>query len=307
MSTIGARAAASALVLAATLACALGARDAHARLRTDLRGAQLYATECAPCHGPTGRGDGPEGVYFNPPPRNLHEGFLALYETDEIVARIRSGQPLTIEIDQVALRRRERMVEDIVAHLERLPDVDWERVERGAELYATRCAGCHGPFGRPEEAGALPEQPPRQNLSAPSFQKSVSDTKLLELVRHEREGLPRIAPLDASDARDVVAYVRLLSPGFELYSLWCAGCHGDDGSGVGEPGVGVDRPEVVLDRAYLRAQDPKELRRNVVHMLESQEGAMPHMQRGLSEEQVRSIVEYLRATDKSPRPSPQRK
>ncbi|MEW6270989.1 MAG: c-type cytochrome [Thermodesulfobacteriota bacterium] len=307
MATITARAARPSLVLALTLACVLAAPDAHARLREDLRGAQLYAAECAPCHGPSGRGDGPEGVYFAPRPRNLHEGFLALYETDELVARIRSGQPLMIEIDQVAVRRRARIVEDIVAHLERLPDVDWDRVERGAELFAVRCAGCHGPFGRPTAGADVPGETPRQDLSAPSFQRSASDGKLLELVQHRGDEMPRIAPLDASDARAVVAYVRVLSPGFELYSLWCAGCHGDDGRGEGELGVGADRPNVVFDRAYLRAQDPEDLRRNVVHMLESQEGAMPHMQRGLTEEQVRSIVEYLRATDKSPRPSPQRK
>lgn len=37
-------------------------------------GQKLYATNCALCHGPQGKGDGPGGAGSNPPPRNLIEG-----------------------------------------------------------------------------------------------------------------------------------------------------------------------------------------------------------------------------------------
>ena len=132
--------------------------------RGDASGELLYLRECAPCHGTTGRGDGPEGIYFAPPPRDLREGFLALYPTEELVERIRRGRDLKIEIDPVATRRRTQMVEAIVAHVERLPDVQWPPVERGAELYAARCEACHGPFGTPSPGMRLPEgveHPPR--------------------------------------------------------------------------------------------------------------------------------------------------
>lgn len=33
---------------------------------------QQYATLCAVCHGPEGRGDGPAGATLNPPPMNFH-------------------------------------------------------------------------------------------------------------------------------------------------------------------------------------------------------------------------------------------
>jgi mono/diheme cytochrome c family protein len=35
------------------------------------RGRALYGKECASCHGPQGKGDGPDGLYFTTPPSNL--------------------------------------------------------------------------------------------------------------------------------------------------------------------------------------------------------------------------------------------
>jgi mono/diheme cytochrome c family protein len=271
----------------------------------DATGEILYARECAPCHGPAGRGDGPEGIYFAPPPRDLREGFLALYPTEELVERIRRGRPLKIEIDPPAMRRRTQMVEAIVAHVQRLPDVRWEPVERGAVLYAERCEVCHGPFGTPAPALRLPEglQRPPRDLASAELQKSLTDAELAEVVRHGRAGMPAIPPLASeAQARDLAAYVRLLSLGVAYYSLWCGGCHGDDGRGEGVFVVGPDAPKVVFDRAWLKAQGPEDLRRQVIHMLDRQEAAMPHFERELTEKQAREIVDYLRAAGPLPTP-----
>lgn len=293
------RSAPRAALLGLTLLLAASPDAAALVQRGDVAGELLYQRECAPCHGPTGRGDGPEGVYFAPPPRDLHEGFLKLYPTGELVEKIRRGRDLKIEIDPAATRRRTQMVEAIVAHLERLPDVKWQPVERGAEIYAERCEACHGPLGTPSPGMRLPagvQQPPR-DLASAAYQRSVGDAQLLEVVRHGRAGMPAIPPLASEQqARDLVAYVRLLSPGFAYYSLWCGGCHGDDGRGDGVFAHGADAPKVVFDRTYLKAQDPEELRRNVLHMLERQEAAMPHFERVLSEKQAREIVDFLRAS-----------
>jgi len=287
------------VVLLAAAACLLASPARALVPRDDPSGALLYQRECAPCHGPTGRGDGPEGIYFAPPPRDLHAGFLALYPTEELIEKIRRGRPLRIDIDAQAMRQQAQMTEQLVAHMNRLPTLDWEAIGRGAEIYAARCEACHGPFGRPVPAVTLPpgvQKPPR-DLSAPEFQKSMDDRELMRVARHGRDGMPAIPPLASeAEARDVVAYVRLLSPGFAYYSLWCGGCHGDDGSGDGVFANGADRPNVVFDRAYLKAQDPAGLRRSVVHMLERQQPAMPHFERDLSEAQARGILEYLRSS-----------
>lgn len=275
----------------------------------DATGAMLYQRECAPCHGPTGRGDGPEGIYFAPPPRDLREGFLALYPPEEVVEKIRRGRPLKLEIDPQAVHRRAEMIEQIVAHMNRMQDVDWDAIERGATIYGARCEICHGPFGRPVPKAVLPpgvQRAPR-DLASPELQRDLDDEHLALVARHGRAGMPAIPPLATEqETRDLVAYLRLLSPGFAYYSLWCGGCHGDDGRGEGVFAVGPDAPTVVLDRAYLKAQDPEVLRRNVMHMLDRQEAAMPHFERELTEAQARAIVDYLRQSGPAATPTPGR-
>ena len=39
-------------------------------LAATAKGKELFATNCASCHGPEGKGDGPAGLSLNPPPRN---------------------------------------------------------------------------------------------------------------------------------------------------------------------------------------------------------------------------------------------
>ena len=267
-----------------------------------MTGAVLYRHECAPCHGPTGHGDGPQAVYFAPRPRDLHSGFLARYRREVLIDRVRRGRRLMIDIDDEAIRAQGEMVEQIVAHLQRLPDLHWDRIELGATIYAERCELCHGPFGRPAPGIPLPPgvaKTPR-DLSSPAFQKSINDAELAEVARHGRKAMPAIPPLASEDeTKALVSYLRVFSPGFELYSLWCGGCHGDDGRGEGVFATSIDRPNVVFDQAYLKAQDGEALRRKVTHMFASQDSPMPHFARDLSEAQVGAIIEYLETTDEA--------
>lgn len=293
------------VAIAIALGASLPAR-AEARLRGDLRGEQLYRSECAACHGPNGCGDGPEAASFAPPPRDLREGFLRLYDPEELTARIRKGEPLTIEIDRSALRRRSAEIAAIEAHVRHLPDVRWDDIEAGSVIYSERCEECHGPFGRPPrptESDARAAQP--RDLSSPAFQQSTTDAQLLDLAQHGRADMPSMPPLARSELNALRVYLRFLSPGYELYSTLCAGCHGDDGRGDGEFAIGDDRPTVVFDRAFLAKRNAAELREQVQHMIESQPGAMPHLLHRLDEHEARMVIDYLLSKE-SPAPSPAR-
>ncbi len=258
-------------------------------------GARLYQRHCAACHGPSGRGDGPSAKTYTAPPRNLQEGFLDAYSDDELVQRLRDGTPLQITLDANALRARGADTEAVLAHLRRLANSDWERLSRGWDLYVKRCDGCHDIYGHPSKNLPAGVRPPR-DLSSPEFQKQTSDKELLGAVRHGRSEMPALLPrVKESEAQGLALYVRLLSPGFELYSRHCANCHGDDGRGIGRLGEELGQPTVVFDRDYFAHHEAEELRMKVWHMLGREKPTMPHYRWTLSEKQARAVVDYLRS------------
>ena len=261
-------------------------------------GQALYLASCAPCHGATGHGDGPEAASFKPRPRDLRSGFLDTVDEDQVVARVRDGTPLTHE--SRALKTRLGGLEDVSAHIHRLPDIDWARVDAGAAIFAEHCAVCHGPFGKPLPSSALPpgvQQPPR-NFWDPQFQHATSDAALIAAMQHGKSAMPAIPALrDEQQARQVVAFIRLLSPGFETYSVYCAACHGDEGRGDGVFATGKNKPPVAFDRAWLARKDPEQLRIDVAHMLAQHGSTMPHFRGTLSDAQLHAIIHSLKHAD----------
>ena len=273
------------------------ALDATVARALDSAGAIAYRQHCAPCHGDTGRGDGPDAGVFRPRPRDLRDGILARYATDDLVRSVRDGEPLRLALDPAALDARSREVEAIVAYLLRLPGIDWTLAARGEELYVDRCEDCHGRFGQPgpRRPPGVPHPPP--DLSAPALQRALGEARLTDLVRHGHRGMPAVPGVGRdADARAVVAYVRLLSPGFTLYSAYCASCHGEDGHSdtLVDPGLA---PTVVFDHKYFAHHDADVLRTRVWHMLGEQRPAMPHFRTRLDGAGVRAIIDYLTHTE----------
>lgn len=276
------------------LATATVPATAQARIAAPADGGHLYREYCASCHGLAGRGDGPDAAIFVARPRNLREGFLPRYKTEDLVRRVREGRPLELALDLPALRAHATDVEAVVAYLRRLPTIDWRSIGRAEATYVDRCALCHGMYGRP--GAELPHgvRAPR-DLSDPTFQQSIKDDELATLVRHGRTGMPALTPrVTETDAQALTRFVRLLSPGFELYARYCAACHGDDGRGEDGLAETLSRPSVVFDRTYFARRDPERLRASVWHMLAEEKPAMPHYRHLLNDAKARAIIEYLK-------------
>ncbi len=144
-------------------------------------------------------------------------------------------------------------MEALAAHLQRLPTVDWRRVEEGEAVYLDRCELCHGRAGAPGPTVGRGTLPPR-DLSDPALQRSISDDELKVAVAHGRRGMPPLVPpIPAGELDALVAFVRLLSPGYALYDRYCAACHGEDGVRCRQLRRGSVRPTVNFDRAYFEA------------------------------------------------------
>ena len=257
-------------------------------------GQRLYLQQCAPCHGVSGHGDGPNAAIFSSKPRDLRGDFLAKYSTDDLVRRVLDGRRLELALDLPAMRARAADVESLIAYMRRLPEVDWRTADQGSAVYISRCEICHGTYGR--STGSLPPgvRAPR-DFSDPAFQDAMSDRELLHAVRHGSAGMPALTPrVTEEQARQVVAFVRLLSPGFTTYSQYCADCHGSHGIGTGSFAETTAAPTVMFDRAYFARHDREALRGDVWHMLDEHQPSMPHFRGVISRAQAQAIIAALK-------------
>jgi mono/diheme cytochrome c family protein len=183
-------------------------------------GATLYAAFCGGCHGSVGEGIRYAGA--TPFPSVANADFLAV-ATDEFIAEtIRSGRPgrrmPAWNESQGGLRESE--ITKIVARLRHLGGVPEPRVEAaesrwvradaaaGERLFATHCAGCHGPQGDSRDA-------PQLNNKA--LLAAAGDTYLVETIGRGRRGTampgfrnpsPAYPTLSHPQIQSIVAFIR---------------------------------------------------------------------------------------------------
>ena len=64
------------------------ASPASGAANAERQASQIFATRCATCHGPEGRGDGPGAAGLDPKPRNYHDATWQASVRDEHLAKI---------------------------------------------------------------------------------------------------------------------------------------------------------------------------------------------------------------------------
>jgi nitrate reductase gamma subunit len=136
-----------------------------------LLGSALYVSQCARCHGVDGRGDGAGAgsPTFGAPPRDLSSGRFHFVSTEtgaasreDLAHVIRNGLPSSgmPAFEELSETQVQSLVDVILGIWGSKPDsvrrvaitarpaLTSDGVERGASLYASNCAMCHGPDGR---------------------------------------------------------------------------------------------------------------------------------------------------------------
>lgn len=263
------------------------------------RGEELFATHCASCHGPEGRGDGK-----TPAPALNDRTFLGRATDADIQEAIAYGRPGT-QMRAYLLQRGgplgEQQVQDLVAFVRHweataealptpTPQVDAE------VLYATRCVQCHGLTGEGRDVLPL-------SLCTPVYPDQANADAVRNQIREGKPsiGMPACAP-DLSDV-EVEALVALIegwrslssergaeaptrvpdpSRGADLFAWHCAACHGDLGRGGAVVGRAINGPETLerytLDtvKALVRHGPPSK--------------AMPAFRDSLSEEDLDDLA-----------------
>lgn len=260
-----------------------------------------YIRHCAGCHGADARGGGAIGQALEVHPRNLRSADLFRNSDDELVVRILHGKNLPVPVNPKALPSSEEEVSAILTHLRRLPTLSWGPIEAGERVYDSLCLTCHGIYGRGNGSLVSSLSVPPRDLSTPPYQQQVSDDDLLKLISEGKGAMPGSGDvLSLDDRKAVVAFVRLLSPGYELYDRYCVSCHGPRGQApdpalmdaLGFPSS--QPPPPAFNRAYFQSHADEQLRPKIVHMMKLNRIAMPHFAGELTAEQVREVVQYLR-------------
>jgi mono/diheme cytochrome c family protein len=268
-------------------------------------GEALYLRHCADCHGWQGRGDGPVARMLGMKALNLRQPeFLTERSVDELLASVLYSKPLSASLDATELTATEQDIESIAAYLRQLPAMPWEQIEKGQQSYDTFCVSCHGLYGRGDglAAARLPTFP--RDLSAPAYQRQVSDADLLRIIAAGQGPMPGFgALLTTEQTQALLTYLRLQSPGYELYSRFCAICHGVNGHPTASnpeatwkhempPG---EVPQAVFDQTYVLTRSEASIHRSIRHILQQSRAVMPHFPGELSEDEVRQILSYLRS------------
>jgi mono/diheme cytochrome c family protein len=145
--------------ISATIALAT---DPPSRDQDRRRGATLYASNCASCHGSAGAGDGPSAASLFPLPTDLRTHH---YSARALTAALWNGVPGTAMPSYRALSRDDlRALATFTQSLgpaPQRPTIAPDALAQAKSLYQENCASCHGANGAGDgfAAAALARRP----------------------------------------------------------------------------------------------------------------------------------------------------
>ena len=240
---------------------------------TDAATEELYQTQCAPCHGAAGEG-GVGGSLQ-----------LSTLGTAELIAVITHGVGTMPTFGGTLSPEEIESVAEYVGTLSTVSDEEaseppGEDNARGAELFGSQCALCHGSDG----AGG----------SGPGLIGTAASTSaLVSVIRDGSGSMPAFGgSLSESDIEAIADWLasrgsasgdasrlELLGVGAEIYTANCSTCHGADASG----GTGPDLTATTLSIDELAS------------VVRSGRDSMPGFEASLSADDIEAVTVFIEA------------
>jgi mono/diheme cytochrome c family protein len=170
-----------------------------------LAGRQAYLQNCAPCHGQTGKGDGPSAAGLGAPPTALGDYQRAASQPLAEWFNVTKNGRMARMMPPWGGRLSDKEMWDAVAFAWTLHTSAGE-VSMGKALYEQSCATCHGPEGK--------GKPPMLDLTNFAATSAISQDAWGEVLARGRNTMPAFGDkLSAFEQRAVLEYVRSLSLG----------------------------------------------------------------------------------------------
>jgi len=151
------------------------------------RGEELYARDCASCHGARGAGDGPGASGLRPRPANFTEHEYALDRASQVLWNGVAGTAMAgwRDLPSADLSAIAAVVRGFHAG-QAEPQLPTDVLELGGRVYAEHCVQCHGDTGAGDGSAAdqFPVAPANFQTARPSIAAS------LRVLRNGVEGTP---------------------------------------------------------------------------------------------------------------------
>jgi mono/diheme cytochrome c family protein len=174
-------------------------------------GEPIYAEKCAPCHGSTGQGDGPQANQLPNSPSPLGDPLVARQARPaDWYALVTQGDLERFMPPFNSLTDRQRW--DVVAYALTL-STSAENLARGRELYPANCAECHGAAGQGDGPRSASLQTPATDFTDQQVMAGKSTEDLFQAIS---DGLPPAMPsyseqLSEDDRWALADQLRMLS------------------------------------------------------------------------------------------------
>jgi len=162
-------------------------------------GSLIYAEKCAPCHGETGFGDGPDSALLDNPVPALGSTALAYNSTPaDWYTMVTLGNMSKFMPPFSSLTDQERW--DVVAYLYTL-SAPPEIIDLGETLFVENCASCHGENGKQDIIDIRDE----------AFMSQRSAAEIADTIANGQGEMPGFESFSEIDRLSVAAYLRSLT------------------------------------------------------------------------------------------------